>query len=99
MAAASTAGGRTHVVRRGETLSSIARKFGCGNPRVIADANRIQRAALCDPRRPATGGAQLPRLSHCVNARVVRAKEKAAALLPRPAMPSEVIGPQAALVA
>jgi membrane-bound lytic murein transglycosylase D len=30
------------VVQRGETLSSIARKFGCGNPRVIADANRIK---------------------------------------------------------
>lgn len=39
---AGAGGSRTHVVRRGETLSSIARKFGCGNPRVIADANRIQ---------------------------------------------------------
>jgi membrane-bound lytic murein transglycosylase D len=36
------AGGQTHVVRQGETLSSIARKFGCGNPRAIADANRIK---------------------------------------------------------
>jgi membrane-bound lytic murein transglycosylase D len=54
VAAASTAGGRTHVVRRGETLSSIARKFGCGNPRVIADANRIQA-----PRYPIRAGQRL----------------------------------------
>jgi membrane-bound lytic murein transglycosylase D len=33
---------RTHLVQRGETLSSIARKFGCTNPRQIADANRIK---------------------------------------------------------
>lgn len=39
---AASAGGRTHVVRAGETLSSIARKFGCGNPRTIADANQIK---------------------------------------------------------
>ncbi len=43
-AAVAISGGanRSHVVQRGETLSSIARKFGCGNPRVIADANRIK---------------------------------------------------------
>lgn len=39
---AGSAGGQTHVVRQGETLSSIARKFGCGNPRVIAIANQIK---------------------------------------------------------
>jgi membrane-bound lytic murein transglycosylase D len=37
-----TGAARTHVVTRGETLSSIARKFGCSDPRVIASANRIQ---------------------------------------------------------
>jgi membrane-bound lytic murein transglycosylase D len=42
VAAGGSGGSRTHVVQRGETLSSIARKFGCGNPRVIADANRIK---------------------------------------------------------
>ena len=39
--AAATAS-RTHVVRKGETLSSIARKFKCGNVRAIAQANRIK---------------------------------------------------------
>ncbi len=42
VARATSGGTRTHVVQRGETLSSIARKFGCGNPRTIADANRIK---------------------------------------------------------
>lgn len=42
VARAGSGGTRTHVVQRGETLSSIARKFGCGNPRTIADANRIK---------------------------------------------------------
>ncbi len=42
-AGARMAGGasRTHVVRRGETLSSIARKFGCADVKAIAQANRI----------------------------------------------------------
>lgn len=35
-------GGRTHVVRRGETLSSIARKFGCRKVAPIASANRLK---------------------------------------------------------
>lgn len=33
---------RTHVVRRGETLSAIARKFGCQGIGPIAQANRIK---------------------------------------------------------
>ncbi|MBS0514535.1 MAG: transglycosylase SLT domain-containing protein [Proteobacteria bacterium] len=32
----------TYVVRRGETLSSIARKFGCGNANELAHANGIK---------------------------------------------------------
>ncbi|HVF34269.1 MAG TPA: transglycosylase SLT domain-containing protein [Candidatus Saccharimonadia bacterium] len=39
---APAAASRTHVVRRGETLSSIARKFRCGDVRRIAQANRIK---------------------------------------------------------
>jgi membrane-bound lytic murein transglycosylase D len=35
-------GGRTHIVRRGESLSSIARKFGCHDVKSIATANRIK---------------------------------------------------------
>lgn len=38
----SAAAARTHVVRRGETLSSIARKFRCGDLKRIAQANRIK---------------------------------------------------------
>lgn len=33
---------RTHVVLRGETISSIARKWGCANLRGIATANRLK---------------------------------------------------------
>jgi membrane-bound lytic murein transglycosylase D len=36
------AGPRTHIVRRGETLTSIARQFKCGDLRRIAAANRIK---------------------------------------------------------
>jgi len=41
-ALATAAASRTHVVRRGETLSSIARKFRCSDLRRIAQANRIK---------------------------------------------------------
>ena len=34
--------GNTHVVRKGETLSAIARKFGCRSVQPIAAANRIR---------------------------------------------------------
>jgi membrane-bound lytic murein transglycosylase D len=34
--------GRTHVVRKGETLSAIARRFGCRSVQPIATANRIK---------------------------------------------------------
>ncbi|HET9485100.1 MAG TPA: transglycosylase SLT domain-containing protein [Xanthomonadales bacterium] len=40
--AARATASRTHVVRKGETLSSIARKFKCGDVRGIAQANRIR---------------------------------------------------------
>ena len=36
---------RSHVVHRGETLSSIARKYGCGNVRSLAQANRLKAPA------------------------------------------------------
>ena len=39
---AATAAAQTHVVKRGETLSSIARKFKCGDVKRIAAANRIK---------------------------------------------------------
>ncbi len=39
------AASRTHVVRRGDTLSSIAKKFRCGDVRRIAQANRIKAPA------------------------------------------------------
>ncbi|MBL0027779.1 MAG: LysM peptidoglycan-binding domain-containing protein [Rhodanobacteraceae bacterium] len=32
--------GRTHVVRKGETLHAIARRFGCGVP-AVAQANGL----------------------------------------------------------
>ena len=32
----------THVVRRGETLSSIARRYGCSTVKPIAAANQIK---------------------------------------------------------
>jgi membrane-bound lytic murein transglycosylase D len=34
--------GNTHVVRRGETLSSIARRYGCPTVKPIAAANQIK---------------------------------------------------------
>jgi membrane-bound lytic murein transglycosylase D len=40
--ATAATGTRTHLVRRGETLSSIARRYRCGEPRVIAVANGIR---------------------------------------------------------
>ncbi|MCC6560312.1 MAG: transglycosylase SLT domain-containing protein [Xanthomonadales bacterium] len=36
VAASASSGGRTHVVRKGETLNAIARRFGCGVPAVAA---------------------------------------------------------------
>ena len=39
--AASGGGGRTHVVRKGETLHAIARRFGCGVP-AVAQANGLR---------------------------------------------------------
>lgn len=40
--AAAATGTRTHVVRRGETLSSIARRYRCADARVIAVANGVR---------------------------------------------------------
>jgi membrane-bound lytic murein transglycosylase D len=45
---------QTHVVRRGETLSSIARKFGCKSLSPIATANRLKA-----PRYPIRAGQRL----------------------------------------
>ncbi len=42
VAAAASGNGRLHVVRSGETLSAIARHYGCANPISIASANRIK---------------------------------------------------------
>jgi membrane-bound lytic murein transglycosylase D len=36
-----SSGGRTHVVRKGETLHAIARRFGCGLP-AVAQANGLR---------------------------------------------------------
>lgn len=41
-ATGNTGAQRTHVVGRGETLSSIARRFGCSDARAIAVANHIK---------------------------------------------------------
>ena len=37
-----SSGANTHVVRKGETLSAIARRFGCRSVQPIAAANRIR---------------------------------------------------------
>lgn len=40
-AAAASATGASHTVRRGDTLASIARRYGCGSPAALARANGI----------------------------------------------------------
>jgi membrane-bound lytic murein transglycosylase D len=52
--AVAATGTRTHLVRRGETLSSIARRYRCGDPRVIAVANGVR-----PPRYPIRAGQRL----------------------------------------
>lgn len=41
VASSGSASGRTHVVRKGETLHAIARRFGCGVP-AVAQANGLR---------------------------------------------------------